>query len=354
MKCLKRFRRGLFAAMAMVLTAGQMAMGAFAADDEYTFTVTLDGGNLGTLENPDVSFISDSATMSRQGNKIVISNLHYNDQVTLDTLTEGSVSLTGDNEKYYVMGVRKSGRDNRQDDVNNSEYKGADTMSFFVTSDADYVVAYGYKGNMVAYTVSYVNTEGQELRPSRTYYGSVGDKPVVAYLYIEGYQPQAYNLTKTLSADASQNALQFVYQATQTPEQPTPAPSTPDNNQGGTGTGGTGTGTGTGTGAGTGTGTGTGAGTTTDNGENTDNNTTTDNGTAGTDNTVESPDDNTPRDVLDLDDDNVPLANTQLPDSTVGGNRTALPIVIGACAGGAAVIALIILGVVLLKKRAKK
>ena len=337
MKCLKRFRRGLFAAMAMVLTAGQMAMGAFAADDEYTFTVTLDGGNLGTLGNPNVSYISESATMSRQGNKIIISNLHYNDQVTLDTLTEGSVSLTGDNEKYYVMGVRKSGRDNRQDDVNNSEYKGADTMSFFVTSDADYVVAYGYKGNMVAYTVSYVDAQGQELRPSRTYYGSVGDKPVVDYLYIEGYQPQAYNLTKTLSADASQNALQFVYQANPTPEQPTPTPSNPDNNQGGTTGGGTTGGTGTTTGTGT----------------NTDN-TTTDNGASDTDNTVTTPDDDTPRDIVDLDDDKVPLDNTQLPDSTVGGSRTALPIVIGACAGGAAVIALIILGVVLLRKRAKK
>ena len=81
---------------------------------------------------------------------------------------------------------------------------------------------------------------------------------------------------------------------------------------------------------------------------------TTDNGASDTDNTVTTPDDDTPKDIVDLDDDKVPLDNTQLPDSTVGGSRTALPIVIGACAGGAAVIALIILGVVLLRKRAKK
>ena len=34
---------------------------------------------------------------------------------------------------------------------------------------------------------------------------------VVAYQYIEGWQPQAYNLGKTLVADASQNVFDFIY-----------------------------------------------------------------------------------------------------------------------------------------------
>ena len=35
---------------------------------------------------------------------------------------------------------------------------------------------------------------------------------MVAYHYIEGYQPQAYNLTKTLSANEAENVFTFVYQ----------------------------------------------------------------------------------------------------------------------------------------------
>ena len=80
-----------------------------------------------------------------------------------------------------------------------------------MTEDQDYVVAYGIKGATVAYTVNYLDEDGNALAPSETYYGNVGDKPVVAYLYIEGYQPQAYNLGKTLVEDATQNVFSFIY-----------------------------------------------------------------------------------------------------------------------------------------------
>ena len=52
-------------------------------------------------------------------------------------------------------------------------------------------MVYGILGNAVAYTVNYVDTSGRQLAPSETYYGNVGDEPVIAYLYIEGYQTQA-------------------------------------------------------------------------------------------------------------------------------------------------------------------
>ena len=64
----------------------------------------------------------------------------------------------------------------------------------------------------MAYTVNYEDEDGNTLAPSQTYYGNVGDKPVVAYLYIENYLPEALALTKTLSADASENVFTFVYQ----------------------------------------------------------------------------------------------------------------------------------------------
>ena len=49
---------------------------------------------------------------------------------------------------------------------------------------------------------------------------------MVAYLYIEGWQPQAYNMTQTLKKDPAENVFDFVYTRVETPapEQPGPAP----------------------------------------------------------------------------------------------------------------------------------
>ena len=83
--------------------------------------------------------------------------------------------------------------------------------TFRVTGDADYVVAYGIKGNLVSYTVKYQDASGKQLAPDRVFYGNVGDKPIVAYQYVENYVPQALALTKTLSANAAENVFTFVY-----------------------------------------------------------------------------------------------------------------------------------------------
>ena len=53
----------------------------------------------------------------------------------------GQVQVT--DEKYYVKGIRLAGRDNNT----------VSATTFRVTGDADYVVAYGIKGNLVSYTV---------------------------------------------------------------------------------------------------------------------------------------------------------------------------------------------------------
>ena len=127
-------------------------------------------------------------------------------------------SVWANGSKYYVRGIRESGKDNNT----------VGLTSFSVTQDQDYVVAYGLLGNAVAYTIRYLDEDGNELAPSETYYGNVGDKPVVAYLYIDGYQPRYYNLTRTLGENAADNVFDFVYTrvvAAQEPETPTPAPS---------------------------------------------------------------------------------------------------------------------------------
>lgn len=56
-----------------------------------------------------------------------------------------------------------------------------------------------------------MDTDGNKLAESRTYYGNVGDEPVIAYLYIDGYIPDSYNQTGKLSSNASENVFNFVY-----------------------------------------------------------------------------------------------------------------------------------------------
>ncbi len=186
--------------LALSLVRG-MSVPAQAAED-YTYTLRLFAGAQGTIDASVVQRLSDAgATVSiEDGEVCVVSGLHYGEQVVFDiqrgvALQEGS--------KYYRKGFRVSGEDTNSNRLANP--------SVTVNGDADYVVAYGIQGETVAYTVTYQDTEGNELYPSAVYYGNVGDMPVVAYQYIEGWQPQAYNLGKTLVADASQNVFDFIY-----------------------------------------------------------------------------------------------------------------------------------------------
>lgn len=111
-----------------------------------------------------------------------------------------------DNDEYYVRGLRQTGHDN-------DEIKSLTIPS--VDEDISYEVAYGIKGGMVKYVVNYVAAkDGEELHDSDTYYGMVGDKPVVSYKYVENYLPDAYNKGKTLSADESLNVYTFTYSYT--------------------------------------------------------------------------------------------------------------------------------------------
>ena len=173
-----------------------------AAEDAYSYTLRLYAGAQGTI-GPEVVRIvkGSSAQVSIENGEVcVVSGLRYDDQVIFDI--QGGVALN-EGSKYYRKGFRVSGEDNGSSRLA--------TPSVTVKGDADFVVAYGIQGETVAYTVRYVDGQGNELYPSAMYYGNVGDKPVVAYQYIEGWQPQAYNLGKTLVADASQNVFDFIY-----------------------------------------------------------------------------------------------------------------------------------------------
>lgn len=162
-----------------------LSMPALAAGSEYTYTIRFFSGRQGSFTD---------------GEMMTFSNLHYGDRVNF---YRSAVTLH-DNSKYYIRGVRESGRDN-------SDSTADQTASFMVTGDRDYVIAYGILGDATSYTINYEDENGRTLAPSEMYYGNVGDRPVVAYLYIEGYRPQAYNLTQTLQKDPAENVFTFIY-----------------------------------------------------------------------------------------------------------------------------------------------
>lgn len=300
MRSCGRLRKGLLIMALLLCMTVQTAVAAEGGNEkEYTYTVTLFAGNQGTFNGTGgVHVIGGSAQISG-GDAIRITGLRAGDVVVLDA-TAGMVDLKN-GDKYYIKGVRESGRDNNT---------VADS-AFTVTKDAEYVVAYGIQGDMVSYTVNYQDGGGNELAPSRTYYGAVGDKPVIAYQYIEGYRPDAYNLTKTLGKNEADNVFTFTY--TQSSVQQPAAGG--EGTEGGTDTGTPATTATPGTTAGGGAGT-AGAGTAT---------------AAGTVETptVENPDGGVPQATVDLDDEDTPKANIDASDSDTVRNTSPVPIVLG-------------------------
>ncbi len=181
----KRDRRAVLTVLllAALLLGALPARTARAAEGGTTYTVRFFAGKQGAIDGQEM---------------VEYKGLAYGQELQFDLRR---VTVTND-DRYYVKGIRESGKDNN---------KSVDRLAFKVYGDQDYVVAYGILGSSVAYTVNFQDAEGNALAPSETYHGNIGDKPVVAYLYIEGYQPQAYNLTRTLSENAADNVFTFVY-----------------------------------------------------------------------------------------------------------------------------------------------
>lgn len=373
-KIVKGWRVVFTSLMTLCLVLGLFPVNTLA--EEYTYQVTFYSGNQGTFNGTEGLSVDNHSSGSQyaveeNGDEITVSGLKQGDIVSFD-VQAGAVQMA-DDSKYYLRGIRQSGRDN--DTVQ--------TSAFRVDGDAEYVLAYGIRGNQTGYTVNYQDAQGNELAPSRTYYGNVGDKPVVAYLYIEDYNPQTLALTRTLSENEAENVFTFVYTPVPTEVITEPGdtitntttvtetvPGTTDEGTAaGTGTAGTGTaGTGTGTagtaGEGAGAagtaGEGTGAA-----GEGTGAAGTDETGTAGTDGTAagetdaaadegttdiqdeEVPQDN--QDLTDLDEEEVPQSNININEEEV---KKGLPMVAGVAIGVLAVAALGVI-IVLVRKRMK-
>lgn len=197
---MKKSLKYFTAALIMVVSIFSQSTNAKAFS--YTYTVSFSAGGQGSINGGiqvrKASGNSSSVSIESKGDKVVVNGLEYGDVISCDA--QGNVSLN-ENSKYYVKGIRLSGRDN------NTVAQSA----FLVSGDQDYVVAYGIPGELAEYTVNYVDANGNKLADSKTYYGNVGDEPVIAYLYIDGYIPSSYNQSGKLVSDASKNIFNFVY-----------------------------------------------------------------------------------------------------------------------------------------------
>lgn len=199
----------LAVAPAFAESASESAVPSLAQSYEgTTYSVTVYGGNQGTVNGAE---------------SVELGPLAMGDTVDFSGIT---VEVPADS-KYYAKGIRLAGLDNVRSDKNRDGKNTAGELTVMVaqvnaatgelagsttvTEDTDFVVAYGIMANRVSFTVTYTDTEGNELAEPQTFFGDIGDVPATAPVYIEGYVPDASLLTKTLVEDESQNVFPFVY-----------------------------------------------------------------------------------------------------------------------------------------------
>lgn len=207
-----RFLRKLLPLQALVL-AVLLAIGAalpsVEAYADYTYKIRVFSGNQGTISGDDMveEFLEQipigtsctiQAVQGEKGAQLILTRTNSNGK---ESSKSYDIKMENDS-KYYVKGIRLSGRDNNT---------ALNAPRVTVTQDSDYVIAYGMRGEMVEYTVRYRDKNGKTLLPSNTYYAKDGDKPVVAAPYIEGYFPNTRNLTGTVTK-GKDNVWTFIYQ----------------------------------------------------------------------------------------------------------------------------------------------
>ncbi len=123
------------------------------------------------------------------------------EQCNLSSALAGYLGTEVKDTKYYTKSmVRESGKE-----------EVIEKLSFNVEKDRDFVLTYGVKTSQVTYYVRYTDADGKDLRDkSGPFTANSGDRVYVAYIEIDGYEPDAYNKVKTLTEDYT---FVFVYKA---------------------------------------------------------------------------------------------------------------------------------------------
>ena len=126
------------------------------------------------------------------------------------------VSLTAEGaKKYYIMGLRESGKDN-------SDYLypvSGDKKVYVPTEikkDTDFVIAYGIEGAQVSLTLSCVNGNTGAVFTTETYYGNPGEVVLIKAPYVDGYNPERTFVRATLGTTTTGTVRYFPVTTTTT------------------------------------------------------------------------------------------------------------------------------------------
>ncbi len=151
------------------------------ANAGYNYEVEVILGGTGDEGAAFAAGLSDK--LSGDKTTVTFKNLSYGDEFVFDpksAVTISPVTKTDDagNEvtysKYYVKGIRRSGSNELS------------PSAITITQDETFVIAYGV-GEVVPYTVKFVDKSGNNLLAPATYYGAKGEEVYVPYRYIDGY-----------------------------------------------------------------------------------------------------------------------------------------------------------------------
>ena len=164
-----------------------LALGLTVAAYAYDYEVTVSSGSNGTVTNGSETGAQLKATVA------------YNGLLTIGE-TAGYWGKPTD-ARYYFKGFHVSGQ---EDPVISSG-------DITIEKDTVLVATYGVVGQMVNYTVNYQDAAGATLYPTETLIGNVGDTPVVAFRYVDGFRPRDLTLSQALDEDATKNVFTFVY-----------------------------------------------------------------------------------------------------------------------------------------------
>ena len=160
----------------------------------YTYRIKISLGNNANayFDDTAVAELENNYTvsLSSSGKNLVISELAYDSNVTFnfgDLIKVKTDNTETETSKYYVKGLRVAGSDDLVNDTNKS-------VTLHVVGDESYVVAYGV-GNIIPYTVRYVDEDANELLPDETLYAAEGEVVYVPARHIKGYVPDYYYRT---------------------------------------------------------------------------------------------------------------------------------------------------------------
>lgn len=181
---------------------------------EYSYRIKISLGNNANayFDEAALGELANKYKLENNGSEIVISELGYKSNVSLDvdSLIKIKPEESTGESKYYVAGLRISGGDSIVTQASKASDGSMDIKAdFSITSDENYVVAYGV-GSTIPYTVKYVDEVGNELLTADTYFAARGEKVMVPARHVSGYYPDAYY--RTASAGLKDDTVfSFIY-----------------------------------------------------------------------------------------------------------------------------------------------